>query len=101
MTEPEWRLWKALRGRTLAGLKFVRQHPIAPFIVDFCCREAMVVVEIDGWTHGSEAEFKRDQARDNILASLGYRVMRFHNAEVMTNLEGVLETIRRSIVPEE
>jgi very-short-patch-repair endonuclease len=93
MTEPEWRLWHRLKGRALGGAKFLRQWPVGPYVADFCCREARLIVEIDGWTHGEPAEIAHDARRSAFLAAEGYRILRFQNAEVMDNLEGVLETI--------
>jgi len=92
-TTPEKRLWYKISNRQLCGEKFVRQEPIGPFIVDFCCREHKLVIEIDGWTHGTEEERAYDAARTNYLAAQGYQVIRFNNDEVMKNLDGVLETI--------
>jgi len=84
------RLWFALRDRRLSGHKFVRQTSIEPFIADFVCRERRLVIEVDG---GQHAESARDQRRDSRLAADGYRVLRFWNIDVMTNLDGVLATI--------
>ena len=90
-TEPEVRLWLALRAKRFEGLKFRRQKVIGPFIVDFAAREPMLAVEIDGDTHaGREAQ---DRHRTTYLESVGYRVLRFTNAEVMGNLDGVLDVI--------
>ena len=90
MTEPEWRLWHRLKGRGLNGFKVARQVPTGPFILDFCCREEKLAIEIDGWTHDDPAS---DARRTAWLEGQGYRVIRFANDEVMTNIEGVLETI--------
>ncbi len=89
-TDAEKKLWYRIKNRQLAGHKFVRQEPIGPYIADFACREYRLIVELDGSQH---ADNVRDQIRDAYLRSLGYRVMRFWNAEVFTNLDGVLETI--------
>ena len=92
-TPAEARLWAKLRGRNLAGHKFVRQEPIGPYLGDFVCREHRLVVEVDGATHSTDEELRRDAHRTRFLESRGYRVLRVLNAEVMGNLEGVLETI--------
>ena len=89
-TEAEGKLWYRLNNRQLAGHKFVRQEPIGPYIADLACRECKLTVELDGSQH---AESARDQVRDVYFASLGYRVLRFWNAEVFTNMDGVLATI--------
>ncbi len=87
-TEPEKRLWRALSNSQL-GLKFRRQSVIAPYIVDFLCPSKALIVEIDGDTHVPED----DGMRDRFLQRQGYRTIRFTNADVMSNIEGVLETI--------
>jgi very-short-patch-repair endonuclease len=90
-SEPEQRLWLALRAGRLAGTKFRRQKVIGPYIADFACREPMLVVEVDGDTHGSREEY--DAERSRYLEEQGYRVIRFSNSDVMGNLDGVLATI--------
>eukprot|EP00752_Nemacystus_decipiens_P001150 g1150.t1 len=89
-TEAEKRLWAKLRGRQLAGLKIRRQEPIGRYIVDFVCYEAALVIELDG---GQHAESVRDAARDAWLTAQGFRVLRFWNADLFENEEGVLQTI--------
>src|SRR5689334_3037092 len=89
-TDVELRLWHHLRSRSLAGFKFSRQEPIGPYIVDFVCREQKVVVEVDGSQHATDP---RDASRDQWLVEHGYRVLRFWNNDVLTNTNGVLETI--------
>ena len=92
-TEAETRLWGYLRNKSLQGFKFNRQVPIGPFIVDFMCHQAMLVVEVDGATHGEDDETKYDERRTAFLNEQGYRVMRCYNADVFENLSGVLDTI--------
>ena len=89
-TDAERRLWRLLRDRRLDGLKFRRQVPIGPYIVDFLCFASRLIVEADGSQH---AENSCDQARDAYLLREGWRVLRFWNHEVIQNREGVLETI--------
>jgi very-short-patch-repair endonuclease len=96
-TDAEKRLWRRLNNRQLAGCKFVRQEPIGPYFADFACRERRLVVELDGSQH---AESEYDRVRDAFMAERGYRVLRFWNHEVMTNLDGVLETIYAALDPE-
>jgi len=76
-------------------LKFKRQKPMGRFIVDFVCVERQLIIEIDGGQHAEQAEY--DQHRDAWLCSQGYTVLRFWNHEIMQQLEGVLEQIRRAI----
>jgi len=92
MTPAEQKLWDALKGRQLDGLKFRPQHPVGPFILDFWCPARKLVVELDGGSHaGREAE---DEARTQQLQDYGYRVIRFRNAEVLADLPSVLGRIR-------
>ena len=91
-TEPERRLWSALRARRL-GFKFRRQVPLCGYIVDFACLEASVVVELDGSQHGTESGLAADALRDARLAQAGYRVVRFRNDQVMRELPVVLEQV--------
>jgi very-short-patch-repair endonuclease len=92
-TAAEERLWAELRHRRLKGHKFVRQAPIGPFFVDFLCREHRVVVEIDGATHGTNAEVTRDEVRSKYLEAQGYRVFRALNEEIYKNMSGVLDSL--------
>ena len=87
-TDAERRLWSRLRDRRLVGAKFARQVPIGPYIVDFCCRELKLIVELDGGRHAIQAAY--DAERTALLERLGYRVMRFWDNEVLGNTEGVL-----------
>ncbi|MGY4261282.1 very-short-patch-repair endonuclease [Bradyrhizobium sp. USDA 4516] len=89
-TGAEGTLWYRLRARRLNGYKFVRQEPIGPYIVDFICRERRLVIEVDG---GQHADSQPDALRDKWLVDHNYRVLRFWNNEVSSNLVGVLETI--------
>jgi very-short-patch-repair endonuclease len=86
-------LWLRLRNRNLGGRKFVRQQSIGPYFADFACREAALVVEVDGATHSTAVEIRRDGTREAFLAASGWRVIRFANDDVYRNLDGVLETI--------
>lgn len=75
----------------MAGYKFRRQQPIGPFIADFFCASARLVVELDGETHIGQEE--KDAARQVYLESLGYRVLRFWNPDVYDELEAVMNAI--------
>ena len=86
MTDAEQTMWSRLRGRRLGGFKFKRQWTLGPFVVDFCCIERRLVVEIDGGQHTPE----RDAPRTRALRQLGYSVVRYWNNEVLGNLDGVL-----------
>jgi very-short-patch-repair endonuclease len=86
ITNAERKLWYALRDRRFAGYKFRRQVSIGPYIVDFLCYSARLVIEVDG---GQHAESAHDERRDRWLAQNGFRVLRFWNNDVLQNLEGV------------
>lgn len=94
-TDAERTLWLCLRNKGLGAAKFRRQHLIRPYIVDFCCLEQKLIVEIDGDQHA--AETKINQQRTDLLASKGFRVMRFWNHEVLGKLESVLEQVGREL----
>ena len=91
----EQRMWARLRGRRLAGLKFVRQLPVGPYVADFACREKMLVVEVDGATHGSEEDTAHDAARTRFLEAQGWQVLRVWNDDVVRGIDAVMETILR------
>jgi len=96
MTDAERRLWTHLRDNQLGGWSFRRQHPIPPYIADFACLDAQVIVEVDG---GQHAESESDKKRDEYLASLGWRVIRFWNNDVLANTEGVLSQLLAALGP--
>ncbi|MDD5330577.1 MAG: endonuclease domain-containing protein [Sulfuricella sp.] len=96
-SDAEQLLWRSLRSRQLEGCKFRRQHGIGSYIVDFVCIEAGLVVELDGGQHAEQLAY--DAVRTEKLAAAGYRVLRFWNNEVLTNLEGVLESLRLELLP--
>ena len=89
MTPAERTLWYALRDRRFLGLKARRQVPIGPFIVDFLIPDRRLVIESDGSGHGAP----RDLQRDQWLAARGFRVLRFWNRDILTNLASCLEAI--------
>jgi len=78
-------------------LKFRRQHPIGRYIVDFVTLDGKLIVEVDGATHSTSAELKRDEVRTEILEACGFLVVRVSNVDVYENLEGVLEMIETSL----
>jgi very-short-patch-repair endonuclease len=96
MTEAEQRLWKYLRSRLLEGTKFRRQEPVQNRIADFLCVEAKLIIELDGGQHGEQVE--EDAERTRQLEAAGYTVLRFWNNDVLSNTEGVLEEIRRTLL---
>jgi very-short-patch-repair endonuclease len=96
-TDAERKLWWALRRKALAGARFRRQHPLGEFFADFCCLEHKLIVEVDGSQHEQSQEY--DQRRTRLLESLGFRVLRFWNTDVLTNLDGVLTVILEHLPP--
>ncbi len=90
-TDAERRLWSYLRGRRFDNFKFRRQHPIGPFIVDFCCVQKKLIVELDGGQHEEDQQYY--ERRSAYLGERGFRVIRFWNGEVFQGIEGVLEQI--------
>jgi very-short-patch-repair endonuclease len=93
-TDVERILWRALRERA-GPWKFRRQHPIGRRIADFACPARKLVIELDGGQHAEQPD--ADDRRAAELAAHGYHVIRFWNNEVLENIEGVLETIRRAL----
>ena len=92
MTDAEGILWQRLKAKKLNDLKFRRQEQIGRFIVDFICFERGVVVEADGSQHALEKE--KDEERTRWLNSQGFTVLRFWNNDILTNPDGVMESIR-------
>jgi very-short-patch-repair endonuclease len=90
-TIAERTLWQKLRNRGLNQYKFRRQVPVGPYIVDFICLSARLIVEIDGGQHAVQEDY--DKARDAFLRRNGYHVLRFWNNQVLENLEEVLESL--------
>ena len=90
-TDAETRLWSRLRRKQLDGHRFRRQVSLGPYVADFVCFEARLIVEVDG---GQHAERAADTARTAWLEAQGYRVLRFWNNDVLGNIDGVVETIR-------
>ncbi|MFZ5789869.1 MAG: endonuclease domain-containing protein [Pseudomonadota bacterium] len=94
-TDAERRLWQALRSRQLDGAKFRRQARVGPYIADFLCVAAKLIVEVDGGQHAIDETY--DAKRTQALRQQGYRVIRFWNNDVLDNMEGVLEVIRGAL----
>ncbi|MBJ6610266.1 MAG: endonuclease domain-containing protein [Candidatus Thiothrix moscowensis] len=96
-TSPEQTLWQKLRGKQM-GVKFRRQHGIDHYIVDFYCSEQRLVIEVDGDSHLTDDAREYDRIRDAHLQSLGLRILRFTNEQVIRDLEGVCGAIQQAIV---
>src|SRR6476661_1690797 len=84
---------RSLRGRRLQKFKFVRQAPIGPYIVDFLCRKARLIVEVDGATHSEDREIAYDRRREVFLKAEGYQIVRVQNDDVYRHINDVLDMI--------
>jgi very-short-patch-repair endonuclease len=93
----EGRLWQQLRSNQLGGHKFVRQHPVGPYVADFACRSMRLIVEVDGATHSTEDELVHDARRTAFLETQGYRVLRIDNDEVLHGMDEVLVLILEAL----
>ena len=96
MTPAETLLWRYLKASRIDGLGFRRLTPIRNYIVDFVCLAVKLTVELDGESHDVEERQNADQNRDAFFVSEGFQVLRFTNKQVMSNLEGIVETIRQA-----
>ena len=97
MTDAEQALWRILRSRQLQGFKFRRQHPIGRHVVDFVCLEQRLIVEVDGAHHAEQVE--GDAERTASLEAKGFRVIRFWNNEVLTEMDGVAMRLLANLTP--
>ena len=96
-TNAERIIWRVVRAHRLNGVGFRRQTPIGPYIADFVSQAAKIVIELDGGQHYENLHEAQDARRDNFLRSKGFRVLRFSNYDVMTNLEGVWDIIATAV----
>jgi Fe-S cluster assembly protein SufD len=93
-TKAEKKLWRYLRNRQINGLKFYRQYIIEPYICDFVCRDFDIIIEADGGQHcDNESDFKRDK----YLREKGYVIIRYWNNDILNNIEGVIEDMKKKI----
>ena len=99
MTLPEVVLWQALRKGQLAGLRFRRQHPVGPYILDFYCASARLAIEVDGLAHDTAEAAHHDEQRRAWLAGRGIRVLRFIASDVLQDekLQAVLLAIEGAV----
>jgi very-short-patch-repair endonuclease len=93
-TESEETAWRLLRTLRLNGFKFRRQHPVDRYIVDFCCAQRRLIVELDGGAHSQPSQVRRDTARDVRLKRIGYTVTRFPNGMVLEAPELFVKKVR-------
>ena len=97
LTPAETVLWDALWDRRLDGFKFRRQHPVGPFVLDFCCPAHRLAVEVDGPIHDQQRD--QDTARDELLTTAGYSMLRLSNHEIQTDFPAALARIRSALTP--
>jgi very-short-patch-repair endonuclease len=95
LTPAERRLWMVLRGNKLNGVNFRRQHAIGKYVIDFCSVKKKLAIELDGSQHLEQGEY--DIQRTAYFESLGYKVMRFWNAQVINDMEGVIRSIEAAL----
>ena len=95
-TEAEKTLWKHLRMHRLHGLNFRSQHCIGPFIVDFYCKQVMLIIEVDGRIHRYQPE--EDKMRQEFLENLNYKVLRFPNEMILNNLVEAMKQIEEYVL---
>jgi very-short-patch-repair endonuclease len=95
LTDAEQKLWQHLCRKQINGWQFYRQKPLGPYIVDFYCAAARLVVELDGSQHFEPEHQEADRKRDEYLRGLGLTVLRFDNRQVLLEMEAVLEVIRQ------
>jgi very-short-patch-repair endonuclease len=96
-TSAEVIVWRQLRALETDGTHFRRQVPIGPYLADFACMAARLVIEIDGSHHGEEPNKARDEERTRWLETEGYRVIRFWNNDITQNPEGVLDVVHAAL----
>lgn len=92
-TETEVVFWSRIRRKQVLGFQFYRQKPVGPYIVDFYCPRAKLIIEIDGSQHFEEKNEQKDKERDTYLQALGFTVLRFNNTEVCQNVDSAVEMV--------
>jgi very-short-patch-repair endonuclease len=97
-TNAERALWARFRDRRVGGVKFRRQHPVGPYVVDFCCAEHKLIIEVDGGQHAESVT--ADRIRTAFLEKQGYRVLRFWDNDVLAHTDAVLDRIFAEVTPE-
>ena len=97
MTDAERKIWMYIREKQIKNLQFYRQKIIGNYIVDFYCPARKIIIEVDGGQHFEEEGLCQDKIRDKYLSSLGFKVLRFNNLEVLQNIEGVYQRISEEL----
>ena len=97
LTDSEKLLWSKIRRKQIKNRQFFRQKPIGKYIVDFYCKNCGLVVEIDGGQHYEDKNIIKDQTREEHLKSLGLKIMRFSNIDVLKNIDNVVDKIYKEL----
>ena len=97
-TQAEDLIWQELRGRRLGGFKFVRQKPMGYYIPDFLCIQKRLIIEIDGQYHNDPSVALSDRVREQKFAVVGYKILRFTNQHVFTDITNILQTIHEELI---
>jgi len=96
MTKAEACLWKySLRAGKLSNWQFRRQRPVLNYIADFMCKELLLIIEVDGFTHNWEETLDKDEKKENDLESVGFKVLRFYDDEVLRDIDNVNRAIEQ------
>ncbi len=98
MTKSEACLWKyGLRAGKLKNWQFKRQRPILNFIADFMCKDLLLVIELDGYTHNFEETIEKDKIKEKALVDVGFKVIRFHDEEVLNDMDNVIRELESQV----
>lgn len=95
LQKAEIELWLRLKNKKLGGYKFRRQYSVDRYVIDFCCSELKLAIEIDGPYHNTDDMKIYDNSRDTFIKSLGIRILRFSNADIENNIENILLKIKQ------
>jgi len=96
-TQAEKKLWTMLRNRQLNGVKFRRQEPLGRYVADFVSFEKSLIIEVDGGHHSEDDSVEKDNERTESLRLQGFRVIRFWNSDIKSNLNGVIMRIKEAL----
>jgi very-short-patch-repair endonuclease len=99
LTDAERILWSKLKGRQVNGWQFRNQHPVGPYIADFACVKARLIIEVDGASHTEDAQLAHDERRSAFLRKQGWHVHRVWNIDIYNNLNAVLDGIHALLPP--
>ncbi|MFZ1322652.1 MAG: endonuclease domain-containing protein [Ignavibacteria bacterium] len=98
VSKAEQILWQRLRKRQILGKRFLRQFSVEKYVVDFYCQELKLAIEVDGNTHNSLEEIEQDKVRQKRIENYGIEFLRFRNEEILSDIENVLDKIKKRIL---